>query len=86
MNPTTITPEIQAYNHQNGLVCDLKELYALVNVCRLAMHGHGQEETDSTSSVLMQVTNRLFELCEQEQAREKVLEAIAYPHRVGGDA
>ncbi|MBJ6610955.1 MAG: hypothetical protein JG718_11405 [Candidatus Thiothrix moscowensis] len=82
---TDHTTAEKAYHHQTGLVYDLKEIYALVNVCRLAMQDQGQEDAaDSAASVLMLVTNRLFELSEREKTREKALEAIAYPDYKGG--
>ncbi|OQX04484.1 MAG: hypothetical protein BWK73_36075 [Thiothrix lacustris] len=83
MNPTINTPEMQAiqeYRAQSSLMFDLKELYALVNVCRLALANQGQDETDTTSAVLMLTATRLFDLCEQQEVREKALELAAYPH------
>lgn len=60
---------------QADLVYELKQLYALVNVCRLALEDQGQDETDSCSEVLMQAVNRLYELHEQQAAIAKQLQA-----------
>ncbi len=76
---TTITPEIRAYREQQSLVFDLKELYSLSNICRLAIEKRGQDETDSVSEVLMIVVNRLHEMHDLQGDRLKELDAIAYP-------
>jgi hypothetical protein len=69
----------QAYSQQLNLMFELKELYALVNASRLVVSNQGQDETDTAAAVLMQATNRLFDLAEQQAAIEKQLERIAYP-------
>lgn len=92
MNPTIITPEMQATNNtltlavynkmlgeQCGLLIDIKELYALVNVCRLAMEKQGQDETDSTSMVLMLAVNNLFDLEQRETKRCEAIKKLARP-------
>ena len=70
---------IKNYRAQGELVGELKELYSLVNITRLALMNQGQDEADTAAAVLMQATNRLFDLAEQQAAIEKQLEGIAYP-------
>lgn len=74
-----IDQAIKNYRAQGELVRELKELYALVNITRLALMNQGQDETDTAAAVLMQAANRLFDLAEQQAAIEKQLERIAYP-------
>lgn len=74
-----IDQAVKNYRAQGELVGELKELYALVNITRLALTNQGQDETDTAAAVLMQAANRLFDLAEQQAAIEKQLERIAYP-------
>lgn len=74
-----IDQAVKNYRAQGELVGELKELYSLVNITRLALMNQGQDETDTAAAVLMQATNRLFDLGEQQAAIEKQLERIAYP-------
>ena len=62
---------LKAYCAQSSLVTDLKELYALVNVCRLALDNQGADETDTCNVVLTLAVNKLFELFQQQEAREE---------------
>ena len=70
---------VKNYCTQCELVIQLKDLYALVNVSRLAMTDQGQDETDTVAEVLMIAINRLFVLTQQQEAIAKQLERIAYP-------
>ena len=70
---------IKNYRAQGELVGELKELYSLVNITRLALMNQGQDETDTVAEVLMIASNRLFVLTQQQQAIAKQLERIAYP-------
>lgn len=75
----TLTVYAKMLDEQRGLLIDIKELYALVNVCRLALEKHGQDETDSTSKVLMLAVNHLFDLQERETQRCNAIEKLANP-------
>jgi branched-subunit amino acid aminotransferase/4-amino-4-deoxychorismate lyase len=77
---------VKNYCTQCELVIQLKDLYALVNVSRLAMTNQGQDETDTVFEVLMIAGNRLFDLTQQQQAIAKQLERIAYPESEEEDA
>lgn len=79
MDNTQLTQAVANHRAQLALVYELQALYALVNVTRLALMNQGQDETDTAAAVLMQATNRLFDLAEQQAAIEKQLERIAYP-------
>ena len=72
-----------AYRAQVNLMHDLKLLYALTNITRLALTDLGQDETDSAADTLMLVVNQLYDLIEQQKALEKQLEQAAYPHDGG---
>lgn len=83
-----VTQEEQALRHQRELISHLKDIYALVNVSRLAITRLGQEETDDTCYVLAIVVSRLFDLIEVQQQVETRLDQEAFPHyyqhRMGG--
>jgi uncharacterized protein (UPF0128 family) len=66
-------------DEQRRLLRDIEELHALVNVCRLALAKQGQDETDSTSAVLMLAVNHLFDLQERETKRCDAIEMLADP-------
>ena len=80
------TPEEKAYHQQTDLVFWLKQVHGLVDACRLALKGAGNDETDSVSTALLMACNRLYELYEQQELRAKALEAIAYPEDEQGGA
>lgn len=91
MNHSTLTPEMQElvsklHEDQDKLAIELKEIYALVDVSRLALVDLRQSETDSCNAVLFMVINRLFALMQQVEATEKELELMAYPTTQGGAA
>ena len=79
--PFIPTTEELVNRAHNDLVQELKELYALIDVSRLAIENLGQSETDSAASVLMVVINRLFDLIETQEIIIKKLEQEAK----GGD-
>lgn len=83
---TATTPEEKAYHQQTDLVFSLKQVHGLVDACRMALKGAGNDETDSVSTALMLASNRLYELYEQQELRAKALEAIAYPEDEQGGA
>jgi hypothetical protein len=80
----TLSVYTKMLDEQRALLIDIKEIYALVNVCRLAMEKQGQDETDSTSMVLMLATNALFELEERETKRCNSIEMLAFPFDTEG--
>lgn len=80
----TLSVYSKMLDEQRGLLIDIKELYAIVNVCRLALAKQGQDETDSTSMVLMLAVNALFELEERETKRCNAIEKLAFPFDTEG--
>ncbi|WML90856.1 hypothetical protein RCF98_00540 [Thiothrix lacustris] len=75
----TLTVYGKMLDEQRRLLVNLEELYALVNVCRLALKDKGQDETDSTSAVLMLAVNHLFDMQERETQRCNAIEKLANP-------
>jgi cell division protein ZapA (FtsZ GTPase activity inhibitor) len=75
----TLTVYSKMHDEQRRLLRDIEELYALVNVCRLALARQGQGETDSTSMVLMLAVNALFDLQERETKRAAAIKMLANP-------
>lgn len=84
-NANAMTLDVYRKMHadQSALVVELKDLYALVEVSRQAVNHVNADETDAAEAVLLMASNRLYDLCEQEKAREAALELLAYPELVG---
>ena len=83
-NALTLDVYRKMHDEQARLLRDLEDIYALVNVCRLALEDKGLDETDSTSVVLMLAVNSLFDMQERETERCKATELLAYPERQEG--
>lgn len=79
MSPLPQDPAELAIRQQHALVHELRELYAQVNVSRLALEKLGQDETDSAAAVLLLAGNRLYELTEEQHIRAQALERAAHP-------
>jgi len=83
-NALTLDVYRKMHDEQARLLRNLEDIYSLVNVCRLALKDKGQDETDSTSAVLMLAVNSLFDIQERETERCKATELLAYPERQEG--
>lgn len=83
-NALTLDVYRKMHDEQARLLRNLEDIYSLVNVCRLALKDKGQDETDSTSAVLMLAVNSLFDMQEREAERCKATELLAYPERQEG--
>ncbi len=74
-------PNLDQYRKQYAshayLVHELEEVQALVEVCHLAAKFN--DDNSSTAIVLMQASNRLFQLVETVKEEADALEAVAYP-------